>query len=280
MQRAIQSLGSLSSEGMLAATADGITRIHNHGRRLFGAAEKLTTNGDHLAAEILKNLAEEEIAKVLILVDAVRCPVRFQMERNRTLEYFYSHLAKGIYAEICNWRPINFSEVQRGIEDLRAGHYLDGPTGSDWIFPNQIERSREDKLYVDYVGDDSDSHAVRDCSWYTPTEVPWPFVTSAAIDIASALYAAGITTCGGLKIVARLWRSVEIAPEMTSHCLEELNWSTLEALNEVGLLKTDNNDILSTIRNRWQFPLWSLDLRKREVDKETLREIRRQWVPD
>ena len=143
MERAIKDLCQLADAELFGEVATGISHIVNNANRLDSAAAKLSENDHRHAARIVGNLAEEEAAKGLILLDAVRCPRNRSADRDRTLGYFYDHLAKGIYAEACGWRPADFAEVTRYVESERKEFYLDGPNDVDWIFPNRIDSSKQ-----------------------------------------------------------------------------------------------------------------------------------------
>ena len=282
MERAIKDLCQLSDASLFEEVATGIGHVVEVVGRLDSAAHNLSEAGDHHPARILGNLAEEEAAKVLILVDAVRCP---RDKKSRTLAYFYEHLAKGIYAEVCKWRPADFAEVMRGVEHERVEHYLDGPSDVDWIFPNRITQQREDELYVGYVRDDSDEEEQGERYWVCPRNDDlfddlFGYRTPPIIDVARALHRVGATAPAALTVVAEVWRPVEVRSEMRFDELERLNWRTLEVLEERGLLAAAPAEVNAVIRDRWPFPLWPLDLRVRKVEKEHLREVRRRWSPD
>ena len=194
-----------------------------------------------MGSEILRLAAEEEAAKVLILLDAVRCPrVERQSDFNRQLQYFNDHLAKGIYAQYCWRRPHSFSAVREWVDRERKEYYLDGPNNVDWIFYNEILRQREETIYVDYVENDG-AHF-----WHDPR----------------------CTDELGLQTIDE---------NLTVHALFDLNNNCLESLHAVGLLETDDSGVITTIANRWLFPLYPLDLRKDRVSKDELRNIQRDW---
>ncbi|MCZ6760324.1 MAG: AbiV family abortive infection protein [Gemmatimonadetes bacterium] len=281
MERAIKDLCQLPDARFFEEVATGIGHVVEVVERLDPAAHKLSEVGDHHPARILGNLAEEEAAKVLILVDAVRCPRSKQAERSRTLGYFYDHLAKGIYTQVCHWRSMDLAHVTRGIEQERVEHYLDGPNGVDWIFPNRITQEREDDLYVSYVRDDSDEEGQGERYWSCPhNENLLGHFTPPVINVARALHQVGATAPAGLAVVADVWQPVEVRPEMRFHELEQLNWRTLEVLEERGLLADAPGEVRRVIRDRWPFPLWPLDLGLRKVEKERLRDVQRQWSPE
>ena len=284
MERAIKDLCQLSDADLFKEVTIGIGHIVEVVGRLDAAARKASKGGDHHPARIFRNLAEEEAAKVLILVDTVRCPRDNQEERSRTLSYFYNHLAKGIYAEVCAWRPMDFAEVMRGVENERVEHYLDGPNDVDWIFPNSITQRREDDLYVGYVRDDSEEGGQGERYWVLPRgddpiDNVLGYRTPAVIDLAHALHQVHATTPAGLAVLAEVWRPVNVRAEMRFGELERLNHQTLEALKDRDLLAPARDDVYATIQDRWIFPLWPLDLRVKKVGKGHLREIRCQWSP-
>ena len=224
----------------------------------------------------------EEAAKVLILLDAVRCPRNRPNERSRTLGYFYDHLAKGIYAKVSQWHPTDFAEVKCGVNDERREHYLDGPNGVDWIFPNSITQWREDKLYVGYNRGDSEegNHWVPPRIWvdYSIEKIRGNR-TPAVINLARAIHQAKATTPEGLSVVAEVWRPVDVSAEMRIDELRGLNRRTLEVLENRNLLSPAPNKVYEVIHDNWIFPLWPLDLQVLKVKKEELREVQRQW-PD
>ena len=117
MERAIKSLASIPDAKLFEEVATGIEHVVDLVTRLDGAAHGLSESEQHHPARILGNLAEEEASKVLILVDAVRCPRQKQADKSRTLGYLYEHLAKGIYAQVCDWRPVNVDDIAQGIDD-------------------------------------------------------------------------------------------------------------------------------------------------------------------
>ena len=281
MERAIKDLCQLPDAKLFEEVATGIRHVVAVVGRLDAATRHLSEAGDHHAARILGNLAEEEAAKVLVLLDAVRCPRSRQTERSRVLGYFYDHLAKGLYAAVCDWRPIDFAEVARSIDQLRVQHYLDGPNDVDWIFPNQIIQRREDDLYVGYVRDDSEMAGHGGRFWTCPDNEAWlPYWAPQVIGVARALDQVGATTPAGLAIVAEVWRPVQVLPETRFDELNRLNRQVLEVLEERSQLAASPDDIYAVIRDRWPFPLWPLDLRFKQVDRETLREARRRWTPE
>lgn len=285
VERAIKDLCQLSDAKLLDEIAVGIGHVVDVVAELDLATKKLHESGHFHPARVLGGLANEEAAKVLILVDAVRCPRKKQKEMSRTLGCFYDHLAKGIYADSCAWRPVNFAKVTRHVSYDRQEFYLDGPNGVDWIFPNAITRRREDELYVGYVRGDTEEDEQSECYWAAPPaerplDAVFSYRASAVIDLVRALHQAGVTTSNGLSIVAEIWRPIDVRPEMRFSELERLNWRTLEIMEERGILQAASKHDYSIIHRGWGFPLWPLDLRVQKVDKARLREAQRNWSPE
>jgi hypothetical protein len=111
--------------------------------------------GEHArAATILSGHALEELAKILILIDIVRCPPKLRGERiGPMMGWFYDHLARLIYLDAQLWRPTNVRELQTYVDDHRKSHSLEGYIG-EYILPNWTIWSRESLLYADIVTDE------------------------------------------------------------------------------------------------------------------------------
>ena len=78
MERAIKDLCQLPDNGLFEEVANGIGHVVEVVGRLDAAAHTLSEAKHHHASRILGNLAEEEAAKALLLVDAVRCVLPLQ----------------------------------------------------------------------------------------------------------------------------------------------------------------------------------------------------------
>ena len=149
--RAIKALNRLGDAELFSAVAEGMALVVKHGDHLWNAATTLYDTGQHHAARILALIVEEEAAKYLILIDAIRCPRLPQDRRACQLGRFNEHLAKGLYAEAAQMRPSDLRQLQEYLNPYRHELYLDGPNDVDWIFRNEIIEERESSLYVDYV---------------------------------------------------------------------------------------------------------------------------------
>ena len=277
--RAIKDLSQLPDAELFEEIATGAELCAANARQIQLDSLKLDELNRTAGAKILRLAAEEEAAKVLILIDAVRCP-RNEMPNDfaRHLQYFNDHLAKGIYARYMCRRPHIFSDVREWVDRERKEYYLDGPNDVDWIFYNEILRSREETIYVDYVENDG-THLWHDPRRLDDLGANLPIATSPSLTIVSALSDAGFFTAGALRVVASTWRNQVVDDALTTFAMFDINNQTLENLYNANLLATSEPDILDEIANGWLFPLYGLDLRKHSVSKDGLREIQRNWMP-
>ena len=74
MRPAIKDLLQLTDGRLFEEVAAGIRLIVEHAECLESTAVRLRAIDEHRAAAIVSELAKEESAKVIILVDLVRCP--------------------------------------------------------------------------------------------------------------------------------------------------------------------------------------------------------------
>ncbi len=279
MERAIKDLCQFGDDELFDEIAEGIGHVMDSVNRLESAVRVLHENGYYHPARALEKLAAEEAAKILVLLDVVRCPRNRVEEKSRTLGYFHDHLAKGIYARACDWAPVvgDLAEMKRKVEEERKEYHLDGPNDVDWIFGNDILRERENDLYVGYMRDVTEEGGQGVRCWMPPSNIGFgSSYTPQVVRVARALWETKATTPGGLSVIAGIWRSANVREEMQFGELRAVNRRTLEAMNERGVFASISADSYAEIFHRWIFPLWPLDLRIVRVDKKSLRDVREQ----
>ncbi len=276
--KAIQDLAQLPDPAFFEQVQEGMALCVSNAKRISDDCMALMDTKRVRGADILRIAAEEEGAKVLILLDAVRCPrAALPAEFGRQLQYFNDHLAKGIYAEYCRRRPATFEDVGRWVNRERKEFYLDGPNDVDWIFYNDILRRREETIYVDFVENDG-QHVWHDPMMLEAIGLPFMRRTeSPVLRLLNALTEAGCLASSALEIIAKVWRPAAIDEAFSWPALQELTLKTLEAMEQRGLLKTHADDVCAVIVNEWSFPMYALDLRKERVDKNELRQAQQQW---
>ena len=276
--RATAALGSLPDPEFFERISEGMNRCVRNAASLMRDARRLGRGGRLRGSNVLVAFAYEEIAKYLILLDAVRCP-RIQQDRSTQLKRFNDHLAKGLYVALYNGSPATFGEVRRKADLERPKFFLDGPNDVDWIFRNAILARREQLIYVDYVVRDEGSY------WESPDTKHIGYCGAIqhrtyVYSVVLALHSAGVSTPEALAVVAKIWREQSFDDDTHWSVAEATNRRTLEALDAQGLLRTESPTAVGYILDRWLFPLYSLDLSERDVSLDELREQRASWSPE
>lgn len=279
---AIGELAELPDGELFPAISEGVSHLVTNLGRLHQAATGLAADGDHTSAAILGSIGTEEAAKALMLLDVVRCPPSRGVQRRRTLACWNSHLWKGLYARICDdlLAQGDFGDVQRFIERERSRFYLDGPTGADWVFPNEILSEREGRMYVDFVRDVTGADGGTPPWWSTPSPSERHSPAS-CLYLVDALVHVGATSVEGLEVVACVWRGFEPLPHTSREELSSLIGETvreLEAKGGAGASAADAR-LLDTV-HQWPFPLWPLAQVAQDGSRtQQLHETRRERTP-
>jgi AbiV family abortive infection protein len=272
--RRVGDLAQSSDPDFLAAIAEGCTLSLANAEQLFEEAQKVLAGGGRRGYLILRALAEEEASKALILLDAVRCPPAENARRSHQLRKFADHLSRMIYSEICSHRPVDYRGTEDAVERLREEYYLDGPSGFDWIYRNQLLQEREGILYVDYVETDDGRR------WEMPNQALVDILTTGppipphSLSTARHLSKVGAFTAQGIAIVAGVWRGCTPSSETKYATFRALNVRTLEELNAAGLCDDAGGADLQAVRDEWPFPLWPLDMTLKKVDFANMVEAR------
>jgi len=275
--RAVQDLAKLHEKEFFDEISEDLSLVADNAIRINHDAQVLFNNKQMRGARVLSVFAEEESAKFLILLDAVRCPRTPQSRLCNHLGKYYSHLAKGLYAECCNWKPSIFAELKDGIIRESHDYYLDGPNDIDWIFKNNIIQSREDTLYVNYVENDGKHY------WQSPEQLDTMFAiysVPASVVLVTSLRNIGCTKPESLKVIAARWFDVPISDDLTWRTVQDTNFAILEEMDRSLILNDQPSSEYSCVANKWSFPMYDLDLKEIKVDKKQLEQVRREWSPD
>lgn len=200
-----------------------------------------------------------------MLVDYLRPPKGVDDKRlSDHLASVVNHMARGVYVESYEGRPIDFAEMRRFLDLARQPYYLDGPTGYDWIFRNSIEAGREELFYVDAV----QSGAVLE--WLRPgatVELIKSVPSFAGHDpqvrrictLLLDLHAAGLLRAEALTILRSLWEKVELDDSTGWRRYDELNRDFVELSHAHGLVTNEQH--LDRVVDRLLFPLCGVRLR-------------------
>lgn len=273
--RAFRRLAGVSERDFIASLSEGLALIAEHVQKLEEDAAASSPRG--VAA--IRIISDDEAGKYLVLLDAVRCVRRPGDVKSEQMRRAGDHLAKGIYARVAEMSAADFAEVVRYCDWLRQEYFLDGPNDVDWIFRNEVDAHREERLYVDLVaGDDG---RIR---WHTPAfwdETTGMFSSdpSGAVQLVAALHRSGFDTVEGLQVIADVW--AQFAPTPKTH------WQEMVVLSEKTVRgiatatgRVPSDDDLRQIYQRWSFPLWGADLAMNKGDYRALRERQDNWHTD
>lgn len=275
--RAIKDLNQLTDDDLFKEISVGLGIIYENCIELDASFKLLVENKNYRASRIIEAVSKEEAAKYLILIDVLRCPKQKHKEVTRQLAKFNDHMAKGVYAELCDWRPSSYDDLTSYIKSSLEEFYLDGPLGIDWIFRNSIISNREEAFYVDYV-DNDDEHR-----WITPQShdnVSKMFSinsSSSVINIVKALHEIGVTEYAAIKEFSNYWRSFEYSGNTHYTEFRKANLECFTNLDEKNLLKEVSDDKYALVINQLPFPLYKEEMKEINISREALKEIQDNW---
>ena len=249
--------------------AEGLPVILRSAQGFWKSCEQLRpTQGRE--AMVLEGFAKEEAAKILILMDCVRCPPKLVAARlNRIVGWFYSHLARLIYAEAVSWKPMHLAQLRQYVDQQRRGHYLEGHAG-EYIMPNWTIYERESRLYVDIEAYQDDA-----LNWSSPGDPysghSFSSFMPPALRVAGSMEQVGLFTTKGLKALSEIWGSLEYRDQEDHLDGQKLTEQLLERLDSEGLmLDAAQQEDVATLYRDWQIPMYDLDFSLIEVSREEL----------
>jgi hypothetical protein len=254
-------LCQLPEADRLAFFAEGLPVILESAQGFWAASRKLEAQPRE--AKVLGGFAEEEAAKILILMDAVRCPSKLLPSKlNRIVSWFYNHLARLIYAEAQSWKPMHVGQLREYVDQQRRGHYIDGYAG-EYIMPNSTVYERESALYVDIEAyQDGSLH------WSAPRDRHREHSSfgTLALQVAEAMQQVGMFTVGGLKATSEIWGTLEFRDAENNHDGDTLMEQLLTRLvtEKLPLHTAEQKHVVTLYRN-WQLPMYNLDFSLRPV---------------
>lgn len=249
---------------------------------LFGSAKSLAMASQALEAfpreaEILARQCSEECAKILILVDLVRCPPKKVASRvGAMMKWFYDHLARLIYAEAQDWRPVTAAQLQEYIDGQRQSHYLEGDYG-EYVVENWALFQRESALYADVFADENG-----DVEWFGPSpgRVGLGGFLPSCFRVVDALDAFGVFSAAGVKILADVWGKHDVHGDVEWRLTRELYAPLIERLSGAGLISERAADEhVRAIGDTWQLPMYNMDFSRISVSLDTLRERQDAFYP-
>ncbi len=96
-----------------------------------------------------------------------------------------------------------------------------------------------------------------------------------ALKVSQALEDVGCTTPESLTLMSEFWKDIEMKESFHWQELRELNISYFEKMKSKGLLRGGPNFLV----DYWLFPIYSMDLSRKKVTEQELREIQKNWNP-
>lgn len=275
----IRLLNQKSEDERRAIVAEGLTLIAQNVSDLCSEAKAIWKTAPR-SARMALNVAEEEASKGILLIDYMRPYQGIDVkQRANHLKQFYSHLARGIYARYYEWRCAHtFSRVSEQVAKDRRSHYLDGPTGADYIFRNEPLENRESIMYVDLVSDEGNLR------WVSPDSVKFRyqfygncFVLPEVCNRFMYLQSLGLLSGDALKVLAGVWRNESLIPETDWSTYADLNSRFLEECRHRGVVIAPNG---REVGDALLFPLCGLDLTPEMVELEGLHQAQAAHYSD
>lgn len=265
--RQAKRLCQMPHEKRLAFIAEGLPIILQSARGFWSAAKTLK---DHpREAAVLEGFALEEAAKILILMDMVRCPRKQLPARiGAMVGWFYDHLARIIYAEATNRIRATDVDYLRGtIEHMRKAYYLEGNIG-EYILPNWELYIRESRLYADI-----EAYGDGDPGWSAPHvhERMFKDFVPTMIKLIEAMASLGLFTLDALTILSDVWDQLAFEDKQDHQEATRLVWETLERAQAAKLIPENAaQDDANLLAWYWQLPMYALDLSRITVSLEEL----------
>jgi hypothetical protein len=260
-------LANLPQPKQLDLIAEGLPILMKSASDLLAASKALGEH--HRAATILEGHALEEIAKILILMDIVRCPPNIRPSRvGPMMGWFYDHLARLIYIDAQAWKPQDTNQLQKYVDNHRKSHYLEGAIG-EYIMPNWTTYSRESLLYADIITEEEgepiwNQPQGREPMFDRGDPFPW--------QLCQALRDMGAFTRGGLDCVSSVWSQTDFAATEHWRDTERLTYKMLLALEHAKLISENACESqLPILYHHWQLPMYRIDLKRIEVSLEDLK---------
>ena len=137
---------------------------------------------------------------------------------------------------------------------------------------------RESALYADIQSYDNGELA-----WHEPRTRPSLFgpEESDALRVANAMQRLGVLSLDGLRIVASIWSGTRFTEKQTLHTSKALMQATLEQMEATGLISesAEDGDVM-TLYERWQIPMYELEITPTIQTMEELREAQVRMLND
>lgn len=264
----LRTLSNLPMAKRLDLIAEGLSILRRSAEELFEARNKVDRTSR--VGQILLGHATEEAAKILILLDYVRCPSALNWRAQGQLNAFYDHGARLLYAQACRWRPDTVATLRGYVDRTRSSHVVEGDYGQ-YIMPNWELYTREARLYADLTRTDTGALV-----WNDPSK--WPGTRDifglppAVMSVTRSLERVGALSREGLTVVQDVWSGNAFEDAEHASTSDELIQETVRRLVELGLPTEDaSDDDVRTLYSDWQLPMYAIDVQMQSADLNDLR---------
>lgn len=245
--------------------AKGLPVIYKSAQNLSAAAEQL--KGYPRERAILLGHAAEEAAKILILIDLMRCPKnKFAQTVGNSVRWFYHHGARLMYAQAAYWRPMDLFQLREYVDRVRKSHSLIGNVG-EHILPNWNLYEREALLYADV-----EAAAEGVLLWSDPVDIGnRDHFKTGIIELIESMSKLGFFSREGVSIIESIWGAFDYYENQPASSLNDLIQETLKRIIDAGLPSADADDSdIQTLYSLWQMPMYSLQFQELMVSTEEL----------
>jgi hypothetical protein len=169
------------------------------------------------------------------------------------------------------------AELRRAIDQHCQKFFLEGPSGFDWILPNELIALRENPLYVDFIEVDGDLF------WSSPVDQGVRAIPK-SIRLVAALTRSGIVSTVGLQELMNAWSGFD--PEEDTHCSEWQRRSrvALDVLASKQAVADDFDAAARLVVDLWPMPMVELVINQPEMRIEAMKAKRdaltEAWMAD
>ena len=256
----------MSHEKRLEFLADGLPIILDSAQGYWKASCQLKEQPRE--ARVLQGHADEEAAKILILMDSVRCPKKIISSKiGNIVKWFYDHLARLVYAEAVIWKPTCVTELREYVDSQRLSHYVEGSVG-EYIFPNWNLYMRESQMYADVFQEEGEEPY-----WIDPAESHIPPLEPPALKLSKAMSTLGMFSPQGLMVTSEVWGQIAFTKNEDCGDAKHLTHQLLEKLVDEKLPSTETyQKDVTTLHNNWQLPMYDFEFSLIDVSMEQLQE--------
>jgi hypothetical protein len=276
--RQFAQLAGVSQKRRDTMLLEGLHLIADNVERLGLEVGRCDSAGACRAAELTYNAGREEAGKFLVLADLFRAPRLARKDLKPQLIRAKDHLAKLLYAQMADYRIADEDELFRMVAIHRQELYLDGPTGADFIFRNDLLTQREDAMYVDLIESEGE------LAWSGPTDRRLHGVAD-CMRLAVAIRDCGLVTPDGIAALRQAWDGFHPNPRPDPDHLQThaTKWQdrTRQALASLQEATSPSVSPSATfVIERWPMPMVEVPLEMERRKPEDMTARRQQLETD